>query len=416
MRKKLALLLIAITLISITGCGADKKASVSSTEAIVSETSVSEEALETGDASASEEASASLEQEPEEAVEEEIYSIKELFAEHGIKAGTCLTTNMTGGMKSQEILKQNFNSATMENAMKPENILNKEKSIEAGDLVVEFKGEVKNMLRWARENNFAMRGHTIVWYSQTPSWIFYEGFDKSNGLVSREVMLERLESYIKQIFEQLEELGYLDLFYAYDVANECWMEDGTMRENTWKKVIGDDYLWYAFYYADKYAPEYIDLYYNDYNEQFKTATLTKFVETLKDDEGNYLIDGIGLQAHLYTSDSQDSYFRCIDTLAQTGLKLQITELDVCLGAWQKTLKASEETFATQGRYYYNLINGLLKRIDEGTLNMDSITFWGYSDGMSWRREASPLLFTGTNEPKPAYYGAVQVKEKAGFNN
>ena len=29
-------------------------------------------------------------------------------------------------------------------------------------------------------------------------------------------------------------------------------------------------IWYAFYFADKYAPEHVKFYYNDYNEQFKT--------------------------------------------------------------------------------------------------------------------------------------------------
>ncbi|MCQ2522778.1 MAG: endo-1,4-beta-xylanase [Lachnospiraceae bacterium] len=413
MKKKLSLLLIVVMVLSLTACASSTKGNEANETSVSQNVEAQAEALETeGEETLPE--SDDQGEEVEEAIEEN-YSIKDLFAEHGVKAGTCLTTQMTNGIKSQEIILNNFNSATMENAMKPENILNKEKSVEANDIVVEFKGEVKNMLRWAKENGIAMRGHTIVWYSQTPSWIFYDGFEKSNGLVSRDVMLGRMESYIKQVFEQLDELGYLDLFYAYDVVNEAWMEDGTMRDNTWKKVIGDDYIWYAFYYANKYAPEYIDLYYNDYNEQYKTTTLLKFVDTLVDDEGNYLIDGIGLQAHLYTGDAQDAYFRCVDALAEKGLKLQVTELDVSLGAWQKTLKATDENLATQGRYYYNLINGLLKRVDEGSLKMDSITFWGYSDGMSWRREASPLLFTGMNEPKPAYYGAVQVMEKAGFN-
>ena len=112
-----------------------------------------------------------------------------------------------------------------------------------------------------------------------------------------------MESMIRQVFEILTEQGYIDLFYAYDVVNEAWMEDGTMRKSHWSEIIGDDYLWYAFYFADKYAPESIDLYYNDYNEQFKTDTLVKFVKTLVDENGKSLIDGVGLQAHLYTSDS-----------------------------------------------------------------------------------------------------------------
>ena len=72
--------------------------------------------------------------------------------------------------------------------------------------------------------------------------------------------------------------------------------------------------------------------------------LQQFVDTLKDDSGRYLIDGIGLQAHLYTSDSLTSYFYVLDKLAETGLKIQLTELDICLGKYMSSLPASEDNF------------------------------------------------------------------------
>lgn len=341
-------------------------------------------------------------------------TLKDVFAEHNMKVGTCITGNMISNANQLEIIKSNFNSLTMENAMKPDAILSQRLSKENGEIMVKFGSETTKILDFAKNNGYSMRGHTLVWYSQTPNWIFYEGFDTKNELVSREVMLERMESLIKNTFAALEEGGYIDLFYAYDVVNEAWMENGTMRDCLWKQVIGDDYLWYAFYYANKYAPESIDLYYNDYNEQYKTDTLVKFVNTLVDEEGNYLIDGIGLQAHLYTSDSLDSYFKMIDTLAETGLKIQMTELDICLGAWQKPLDGTDENFQKQGRYVYNLINGIFERVDAGTLKMDALTFWGFSDRLSWRKEYSPLLYNSRLEPKYAYYGALQIKEMSGF--
>ena len=189
-----------------------------------------------------------------------------------------------------------------------------------------------------------------------------------------------------------------------------------MRQSFWLSTIGDDYLWYAFSFADKYAPESIDLYYNDYNEQMKTNTLIKFVETLKDENGNYLIDGIGFQAHLYTSDNLENYFRNLDSIAELGLKIQLTELDVCLGAYQSPQKADEMHLMSQGRFYYDLINGIFERVDNGQVKMDALTFWGVSDVSSWRSEYSPLLYSLVFKPKYAYYGAMQIREKAGFNN
>ena len=209
---------------------------------------------------------------------------------------------------------------------------------------------------------------------------------------------------------------YFTMRYAYDVVNEAWMENGTIRKNHWSEIIGDDYLWYAFYFADKYAPESIDLYYNDYNEQFKTTTLLNFVNTLVDEDGRYLIDGIGLQAHLYTTDSLDQYFNTIDALGETGLKLQLTELDVCLGKYQAPAAGSDENLKKQGRFYYDLINGLFERVDDGRIKMDALTFWGAFDSMSWRKEYKPLLYDSLYKPKYALYGAMQMKEYAGFDD
>lgn len=341
-------------------------------------------------------------------------ALQEVLAEHNMKAGTCLSDYMIKNKKCIEIITGNFNSVTFENLLKPEAILDKKASQAAGDLVVSFNSSTLSLLEWCKENDMAVRGHTLIWHSQTPSWIFYEDFDTKKELVGREVMLARMENYIRQTFELLEELGYLKLFYAYDVVNEAWMEDGTKRDSLWLTTIGDDYLWQAFYFADKYAPDYIDLYYNDYNEQYKTETLYNFVQTLVDENGEYLIDGIGFQAHLYTEDSLEEYFATVERLGSLGLKLNLTELDVCLGSWPEIKPATEENLKVQGQYYYNLINGLLKLSDEGKIEMDALTFWGFADSLSWRKERNPLLFNTKYEPKYAYYGALQIKELAGF--
>ena len=344
--------------------------------------------------------------------------LKDVFGAHGMKVGTCLTTQMISMSAKEKLILDNYNSVTMENAMKPDYILDQKKSQETGSLVVAFNDDMITMLDWAKANNMAVRGHTLVWYSQTPQWIFYDNFDNKTGkLVGRDEMLKRMESLIKQMFEKLTEEGYADLFYAYDIVNEAWMEDGSIRSqmNNWYTIIGDDYLWYAFYYANKYAPENINLFYNDYNEQFKTNALEKFIKTLVDEDGNWLIDGIGFQAHLYTGDSLTDYFKTVDQLSKLGLIIEITELDVGLGAWQKIKQPTEENLAEQGRFYYNLVKGIFERVDNGTLKMDSFTFWGINDGASWRKEYNPLLLDKSFNKKPAFYGACQIKEFAGFD-
>lgn len=338
----------------------------------------------------------------------------ELFAKYNIKAGTCLSEKMIKNPDASELITNQFNSITMENAMKPDYIFNRSKSIEAGNLVVEFGRDAINMLDWAKANNMSVRGHTLIWHQQTPDWIFYEDFDMSKDLVSREVMLDRMDTYIAQVFAFLEENNYSELFYAYDIVNEAIEDNGKLRQSNWLNTIGDDYLWHAFNYANMYAPENIDLYYNDYNEQYKAAHIVKIMDTMRDEDGNYLLDGIGLQAHLYTADDIRKYMQCVDKLATTGLKLEITELDVGLGAWNKGIEANEDNFKLQGRYYYDFINNILEKAESGKINLDTITFWGFADNMSWRRDNYPLLYNDRLEPKYSYYGAMQIKDMAGF--
>ncbi len=340
--------------------------------------------------------------------------IKDVYAQVGMRAGTCLSEFMLFDSKHKDIIKENFNTITLENLMKPDYILDKAASMAAGDIVVNFTPKTKELLDWAKENGMSVRGHVLVWYSQTPDWIFYNEFDKTKGLVDRDTMLARMESYIRQTFELLDTLGYSEMFYAYDVVNEALLDNGAYRDCLWKKIIGDDYIWYAFKYADQYAPENIKLYYNDFNEQFKTPHFMKLAQSLVDETGRSLIDGIGCQGHLYTQDSIDDYMNMLKAYKTLGLEVQITELDVSLGTWQKILPATEENLIAQGKYYYELVNRIITENAAGNTNVSGITFWGFSDFLSWRRDRSPVLFDKNNNPKLAYYGALQDRAKAGY--
>ncbi len=339
--------------------------------------------------------------------------IKGVYDSNGlINTGTCINGYVINNFSDH--IAENYNSVTLENDLKPEAILNHAKSIEAGDLIVDYNNNTIEQLDWTKENNMKLRGHVLVWYSQTPQWIYHEDFDTNKDLVDRDTMLARMESYIKQNFELLEELGYIDMFYAYDIVNEAVIDDGTLRDCLWKEIIGDDYIWYAFYYADKYAPEHIKLYYNDYNEQFKTQAVINLAESLVDEEGRYLIDGIGCQGHLYTQDSIPQYMSTLEAFSATGLDVQITEIEVSLGTWQNILEPTEENLRDQGQYYYELVNKIIEGNKAGSTNVSGITFWGVSDEVSWRGDRSPLLFDLDLKPKYAYFGAIQDKDHAGY--
>lgn len=348
-------------------------------------------------------------------VEEYDFRLKEFYSFYGMAAGTCVTPETINDPQYREILLEQFNSVTPENVMKPEYILNQEKSIETGDIVVEFNQDLIEILDLAKEHDLKIRGHAMIWYSQTPEWIFYSDFKTKDSFASRKVMLARMESYIRQVFSIIDDMGCSDLLYAYDIVNEAVMEDGSLRDCLWLDIIGEDYARKAFSFARKYAPEHVGLYYNDYNEQFKNDFLVDYVNSLKDDEGNFLLDGVGFQSHLYTRDKLSDFLNIIDKISALGLKVEITELDISLGSYKDPLPPEKRHLKTQGKMYYELIDNIIERVDNGTIQIDSITFWGFCDALTWRKDYHPNLYDEDLKEKYAFYGAMGVRKLAGYD-
>ena len=95
---------------------------------------------------------------------------------------------------------------------------------------------------------------------------------------------------------------------------------------------------------------------------------------------------------------------------------------VFISSRSPNLMGTEENLKAQGRFCYRgnaegvfevtltLINGIFERVDAGTIKMDALTFWGITDGMSWRKEYKPLLFDSILNPKYALYGVFQLKD------
>ncbi|MBH1939316.1 endo-1,4-beta-xylanase [Mobilitalea sibirica] len=427
---KIALIILMVLILGVMGgCNKEEKNPIDNPETEQAETETQEDNAqdekETEDVTDEEEAVTPAESEDKSAEDKDAANdqetqlvldggIKDVYEQVGITAGTCLSDAMIKNDNYANLITENFTSITLENFMKPDYILDRAESVATGDIVVTFPQRTTELLDWAKSKGMALRGHTLVWYSQTPDWIFYVDFDKSKGLVDRDTMLARMESYIKQVFEKLEALGYLDMFYSYDVVNEALLDDGSYRDSLYKQIIGDDYIWHAFNFADKYAPESVGLFYNDFNEQFKTQAVVKLAQSLVDDTGRSLIDGIGCQGHLYTKDSIDKYMQTLKAFSALGLDVQITELDVSLGTWQNIMQPTEENLKAQGQYYYELVSRIVEENAAGNTAVSVITFWGFADHLSWRRDRSPLLFDKDLAPKYSYYGAKLDYDNAGY--
>jgi len=214
-------------------------------------------------------------------------------------------------------------------------------------------------------------------------------------------------------------------------VNEALNEDGTMRASMWEKIIGDDYIAKAFEYAHEADPQ-AQLNYNDYNleNEAKRNGALALVKKLKRE--GVPISTVGLQGHdsldWPTVEQQDA---TIAAFAKLGVKVAITELDIDVlphatgqqtadvtvkiaqsGALNPYAGGLPDSVQQQlANRYADLFGVFLKHRDV----VNRVTFWGVTDGDSWRndwpvkgRTSYPLLFDRAGKPKPAFYAVVRA--------
>ena len=317
-------------------------------------------------------------------------------------------------LKRQELIKQQFNSITPGNELKPDSVLDYATCISDkkydDNPAVNFD-RVMPIFEFAKKAGLKMRGHTLVWHSQTPRWFFTVGYSKDANapFVSKDLMLKRMENYIRQVIEYAQ-TNYPGMIYAWDVVNEAInpsdVEPGGYRssDSLWYQVIGPDFVEKAFEYARKYADKDVKLIYNDFNTEDpgKMIYIYDLVKGLKD---KGLIDGIGLQTHItIDSPSLVNFQNSLMKYGSLGLEIQITELD--MGMTENT----DAAYMNQAKRYKRLFTAIKNMDDTGKANITNVTFWGLSDDISWLSKPGvpsyPLLFDGNLLQKPAFWGVV----------
>lgn len=346
----------------------------------------------------------------EELVEHPEIPLQNYFATY-FKIGTATTQWELTPQNNKNLILHHFNSVTPGNEMKPDCLLDQQASIENGDETnpqVKMPGSTRAVLKFCEENHLPIRGHVFVWHSQTPDWFFNEGFQTNGATVSKEVMDQRMENYIKNVVTLVTtEFPNLDI-YAWDVVNEAFLDNGSLRQpgsnyvtegtSRWMEIYGDDsFIFKAFTYARKYVPNRCMLYYNDYNEYIdsKRDAIYNLVRKLY---GQGLCDGVGMQSHLSTSyPSVQLYRAAIEKYATIGCDIQVTELDITL--------ADGADFNKQAQMYRDLFDIYREYKDDISL----VAFWGTNDETSWRASGKPLIFS-EYRPKVAYDKIVEGLE------
>ena len=357
---------------------------------------------------------------PDPAIQDDLTPLKDAYADE-FKLGCASTDSELTQKASQDLILKHYNSLTLGNELKPDSVLNQAESIaylkQTGDDTnpqVSFKSADK-LLKFAAKNHIPVRGHVLVWHSQTPDWFFKENYEADGAWVDKDTMNKRLENYIKNVMTTLAE-EYPDVeFYAWDVVNEAASDAGTIREagsnnvksgqSAWVQVYGDQsYILKAFEYARKYAPAGCKLFYNDYNE-YNTAKMNYIVsDILKPLIAAGTIDGMGMQSHISMSTPTiDQYKKAMQTYSDLGLEIQVTELDVS----QKSNAAADQLELAQR---YQDCFKMYKEMKASGVNLSAVVIWGITDSTSWIG-GYPLLFDKDYQAKPSYYAVVDTDSK-----
>ena len=327
--------------------------------------------------------------------------------------GTCMSANYVRNTKFREITKHNFNSVTAENEAKPDSTLDQaacQELAKTDETAVAISTKsFEKIYDWCEANHIKVRHHTFVWHQQTPSWFFNKGYQSNGQQVSRDVMIGRLNNFLKTTIETLDD-RWPGLVYALDVVNEAIEEVGQMRRGNWMNTVGDDYIYQAFLAANQYKKDYQEVYYNDYAfDQIEWGGIERCQwacdELLKKAIDEELIDGIGIQAHIEKPEYADAVIEDAKIICKAGIKCQITELDINISG------NSEKDFNDQKDLYKKIVKAVLEGNDEGTMDVNAIIVWGITDDTSWHRSNYPLMFDSNYAKKPAYYGFLEALEE-----
>ncbi|THF76099.1 endo-1,4-beta-xylanase [Cohnella fermenti] len=343
--------------------------------------------------------------------------LKELYADY-FKIGAAVEQAQIEG-SAKDLLDLHYNSLVSENSMKPG-------SLNPSEDVWNWTAADK-VANYAKENELDLRLHTLAWHSQAAEWMFKDSSGEALAATeeNKELVLERLETYIRTVAGHMKTLG-VDI-QSVDVVNEVIDEgqaDG-MRRSEWYRLTGTDFIKTAFEVAHEELPD-AKLYINDYNthDPKKRDFLYNLVTSLKGE--GVPIDGVGHQTHINISGpSIQQISDSIRKFGEAGFDNQITELDVSVytdsGTKYDEGEIPEAILVKQGYRYKELFKELVRLDELGRTEanpegwISNVTLWGISDDHTWLtnmssnpRTDAPFPFDYRHQAKYAYWGMVEA--------
>lgn len=408
---------------------------------------------------------------PKPEIEKDIHDWKASVTKslgNGSIAGTAIMLSEISDDTLMELVEKHFNAVTFGNELKPDALFNYQldSSIKTDKInfngselevpVVNEKGGnldfsradamADKILEWNNahpDQKIRIRGHVLVWHSQTQEWFFHENYDITKPYVNKETMNRRLEWFISGVFDhyfgKAANGKYDGLFYGWDVVNEAVIGNTYRTDKVsaaeslseirhgnnsswWHVYESNEFIINAFKYANKYAPANVELYYNDFGEtdNIKCEGIVKLINDVKSAEGTRL-DAFGMQAHYNVDGFSAAQFKSVaKKYAAAAGKVQLTELDFKASSTYDGTAATKESEYTKMAYCHKNLYEAIKALKEEGANVSGITVWGVIEPNSWLHSQSnlgggasgsaqcPLLFDGNYKAKPAYWAYVDA--------
>ena len=290
----------------------------------------------------------------------------------GLKIGSAVGSQFyfeyDSNSKYDKVIKDNFNILVAENEMKYD-------ATEPSKGVFSFsKPDI--LINYAQKYGKQIRGHTLCWHSQLPSWIT-AGLtnETANGTFTRATLQAVLKNHITTIITR-----YKGKVQQWDVVNEPFSDSaGALRNSIWQQVIGNDYIDSAFVWAHRADPD-ARLFLNEYGGELygttKSNAMYNYVTAMKN--RGIPIHGVGLQCHFTVSKTDFTKLdQNIKRYATAGLETLITELDIRIA---KTDYAADsiKMLTAQANDYLSMI-----RLCLSNSNAKTFVTWGFTDKYSW---------------------------------
>lgn len=386
-------------------------------------------------------------------------------------AGTAIMLSEISDDTLMELVEKHFNAVTFGNELKPDALFNyqidgnsvptKTITFEGEELQVPVVNDAGDSLDFSRADAMAdkilewnnahpdqkirIRGHVLVWHSQTQEWFFHENYDITQPYVNKETMNRRLEWFISSVFGHYFGTAangkYDGLFYGWDVVNEAVIGNTYRTDKVsaaeslseirhgnnsswWHVYESNEFIINAFKYANEYAPKNVELYYNDFGETDNTKCegIVKLINDVKSADGTRL-DAFGMQAHYNVDGFSAAQFKSVaKKYAQAAGKVQLTELDFKASSTYDGTAATKESEYTKMAYCHKNLYEAIKALKAEGANVSGITVWGVIEPNSWLHSQSdlgggasgsaqcPLLFDGNYKAKPAYWAYVDASK------